>query len=67
MNGMEVLKKIKEIPGLKDVPVIMQTAAAERNQISQGIEAGVARYLTKPYEGLELVTIVNDALKLPQM
>ena len=63
MSGMEVLEKIKEIPGLKRIPVIMQTAAAGTDQVSQGIEAGAYSYLTKPYEDSALIGIIKAALK----
>src|SRR5208337_3271009 len=46
LNGMEVLKAVKADPRLKDIPVIMQSAASAREQILQGIKAGVYYYLT---------------------
>jgi DNA-binding response OmpR family regulator/anti-sigma regulatory factor (Ser/Thr protein kinase) len=63
MSGMEVLEKIKKVAELKNIPVIMQTAAAATRQILQGIEAGVYYYLTKPYEDIMLVSIIKAALK----
>ena len=62
MNGMELLKKIKEDKLLKDIPVIMQTAAAERNQVLEGIQAGVFHYLTKPYDEDTLRSIVVSCI-----
>jgi CheY-like chemotaxis protein len=62
LNGMEVLKAVKADPRLKDIPVIMQSAASAREQILQGIKAGVYYYLTKPYEDQMLLAIVGAAL-----
>lgn len=63
MDGLEVLKHIKANSRLKNIPVIMQTAAAATEQIVQGIEAGVYYYLTKPFDKQTLLAIVNSALQ----
>lgn len=63
MNGMQVLEQVKANPLWKDIPVIMQTAAASSEQILQGIQAGVYYYLTKPYEDGMLLSIVRSALR----
>ncbi|MGO9472659.1 MAG: response regulator [Rhodomicrobium sp.] len=62
LNGMEVLRAVKADPRLRDIPVIMQSAASAREQILQGIKAGVYYYLTKPYEDQMLLAIVGAAL-----
>ncbi|MGO9547423.1 MAG: response regulator [Rhodomicrobium sp.] len=62
LNGMEVLKAVKADPRFSDIPVIMQSAASAREQILQGIMAGVYYYLTKPYEDQMLLAIVGAAL-----
>lgn len=62
MNGMEFMAKIKAHEEFKKIPVIMQTAAAEKEQVAEGIRAGVYYYLTKPYEEEVLISIVNAAL-----
>jgi CheY-like chemotaxis protein len=63
LGGMEVLKAVKADPRHADIPVIMQSGAAERGQVLQGINAGVYYYLTKPYEKQMLLAIVGAALK----
>lgn len=62
MNGMEVLSYIKQDAVLKNIPVIMQTAAAASEQLLEGIKAGVYYYLAKPYDQNLLITIVKAAL-----
>ncbi|MGA7325919.1 MAG: response regulator [Rhodomicrobium sp.] len=62
LGGMEVLKAVKADPRFADVPVVMQSAASAREQILQGIKAGVYYYLTKPYEDQMLLAIVAAAL-----
>jgi CheY-like chemotaxis protein len=62
LDGMEFLRRIKDNARFKEIPVIMQTAAAAPDQILQGIQAGVYYYLTKPYDGPMLIGVVNSAL-----
>ena len=63
LNGMEVLKAVKADARFSEIPVIMQSAASARDQILQGIKAGVYYYLTKPYEDQMLLAIVGAALR----
>ena len=63
LGGMEVLRRIKADARFQDIPVVMQTAAAAADQVSEGIKAGVYYYLTKPYKGTTLVGIVRAALQ----
>jgi len=62
MNGIELLRRIKADPRFRDIPVIMQTAAAAQEQVREGIEAGAFYYLAKPYEPETLLAIVRAAL-----
>ena len=62
MDGMQLLSNIKDNDLLEHVPVVMQTARAESRDIVEGINAGAYYYLTKPYEGDVLKTIVRSAV-----
>jgi CheY-like chemotaxis protein len=62
MDGMAFLQRIKADDRFRDLPVIMQTAAATHDQVRQGIDAGVFYYLTKPYEEAVLLSLVRSAL-----
>ena len=48
LDGMGVLKRMKEDPALARIPVIMQTGATTAEEIRQGFEAGALYYLAKP-------------------
>lgn len=61
MDGMEFLKIIKKDKSFRDLPVIMQTAATTTEQVKQGIEAGVFYYLSKPYSGEILLSLIQAA------
>jgi len=62
MGGMEVLEKIKAHPDLNMLPVIMQTAAVEKHEVLEGMQAGCYYYLCKPFDEDMLISIVNTAV-----
>lgn len=62
MDGIQVLKRMKADGRLHSIPVIMQTAATSPEQIREGLAAGAFYYLTKPFEGEALQTIIRSAL-----
>ncbi len=49
MNGFELLKNIKADDALKDVPVLMVTAEAKKEDIVQAAQGGAAGYIVKPF------------------
>jgi two-component system chemotaxis response regulator CheY len=51
MDGLELLKKIRSDPELKDLPVLMVTAEAEKEKVIAAIQAGVSNYIVKPFTG----------------
>ncbi len=63
MDGMSFMATLNGLEKYRDIPVIMQTAAGSPEQIMEGIAAGVFYYLTKPYEKVTLLTILNSALE----
>ena len=62
MNGMELLRWVKNEPKYDHIPVIMQTAMDHPDQIKEGIEAGAFYYLTKPIQKDLLKSIVRAAV-----
>lgn len=49
MDGLDLLKKIRSDPELKDLPVLMVTAEAEKEKVIEAIKAGVSNYIVKPF------------------
>ncbi len=62
MDGIQLLRRLKEDARFKQVPVVMQTAASSPVEVREGIAAGAFYYLAKPYSGRELLAIVHAAL-----
>ena len=61
MNGVETLRRLKEIPGF-DIPVVALTADAIEGQDEKYIEAGFNDYLSKPIDRYELNRVLNKFL-----
>lgn len=49
MDGLDMLKKIRSDPELKELPVLMVTAEAEKDKVIAAIKAGVNNYIVKPF------------------
>jgi two-component system chemotaxis response regulator CheY len=49
MPGIELLKNIRADSALKDIPVLMVTAEAQKDNLLEAIKAGVSNYIVKPF------------------
>ena len=61
MDGYEFCRHVRRYHA--DLPVLMLTARGEINHKIKGFELGADDYLTKPFEGMELVARVKALLK----
>lgn len=62
MDGWAARGAILEIPKLKDTPVIFLSARAQQTDIQKGYDAGVAEYVTKPFDPIDLLEIIEKIL-----
>jgi len=62
MDGMALLRKIRDEDSHKRIPVIIQTARDSREEIIEGLEAGAYYYLTKPFAEPTMIAIVRSAV-----
>lgn len=49
MQGIDLLKAIREDPELAALPILMVTAEAKKDQIIAAVQAGVNGYVLKPF------------------
>ncbi|MDJ0738782.1 MAG: response regulator [Gammaproteobacteria bacterium] len=63
MNGLELLKRLRNDERHKGLPFIMLTANAQRDHVVEAIDAGVSDYLAKPFQPAELVRKILQALR----
>ena len=65
LNGMEVLKKIKDIDD--DLPVVLITAFTDIRQAVEVMKGGGYDYMAKPFDNNEVVWIARRALAEGQL
>lgn len=64
MDGISTVLQMKENKELKNIPVIFLTAKADVEDLKRGFDAGGVDYITKPFEGEELLARVGTHLEL---
>jgi len=64
MDGFEVCRELKRGSSTKDIPVIFLTAKTDIESTVKGLEMGAVDYVTKPFNGTELLARVKTHLEL---
>ncbi|MBI3166156.1 MAG: response regulator [Anaerolineales bacterium] len=62
MTGYDACRAMKQIPALKDIPVVFLSAKGQESEIQSGLEAGAEEYLLKPFAPDQLVERVRAIL-----
>jgi len=60
IDGLEVLKVVRETAELRSIPIVMLTSSREGPDLSRAYELGVNAYVVKPVEFKEFVTAISD-------
>ncbi len=60
INGIEVLKTIKQDPKLKKIPVIMLTSVNNQEDKTKCKKLGCSDYIVKPLEYKSFIDVVQD-------
>jgi len=63
MTGLELLKAVRSDENLKNIPVIMVTAEALKDNIVAAAQAGVNDYIVKPFTAGTLEEKIKKVLK----
>ena len=63
IDGLEILRKVRDMPAMKNTPVMMLTAKGTEFDTVTGLDAGADDYLAKPFGMMELVSRVNALLR----
>ncbi len=63
IDGTELLRRMRNTPALRRIPVIMATAKGAEYDRVQGLDSGADDYLVKPFSVIELVSRVKAVLR----
>jgi signal transduction histidine kinase/CheY-like chemotaxis protein len=63
IHGDEVLRRLRQDPRTRSIPVVMVSADATPGQIERLLEAGASDYLTKPLDVRKLLELLDRTLK----
>ena len=64
MHGIDACRRIKSVPRLQDIPVVMVTSMEDFDSLNDAFDAGAIDYVTKPIRKQELRSRVRSALAL---
>ncbi|WP_160714079.1 response regulator [Chitinophaga solisilvae] len=63
LDGYGVLHMLHKNESLRPIPFIFLTAKTERTDVRRGMEMGADDYITKPFEGAELLSAIESRLR----
>ena len=49
MGGLEVLKAVRADPASNNIPIVMCTSVADKEQVMEAIKSGASNYVVKPF------------------
>ncbi|ATF18678.1 response regulator transcription factor [Phaeobacter gallaeciensis] len=59
-SGLEIIRELRDSGQLPDLPVLMLTARGQLRDREMAEQAGVTRFMTKPFSNNEVLTAVRD-------
>ncbi|AFY30545.1 response regulator transcription factor [Calothrix sp. PCC 7507] len=67
MNGYELVRRVRQQPGYRLLPVILLTARTKTQERILGYQSGCDLYLPKPFELEELAAAIRNLLERSQI
>ena len=67
MDGVELLKTLRQTPGTRGIPVLLISGRAPEAQRIEGFEEGADGFLAKPYTERELRALIGSMLRSAQL
>jgi two-component system, chemotaxis family, chemotaxis protein CheY len=64
LDGIGLLKKIRQNESLKGIPFIILTANDKKEHVLKAVQAGINNYIVKPVDPETLQLKINQTLKL---
>ncbi len=63
MDGIETVRKIREMENIKDIPVIFFTGSTSKDIVDKCMELGMVDYIVKPYKPDDLIGRLEKCFK----
>ena len=63
MMGIDLLRAIRSDEKLKQIPVLMVTAEAQKENLMEAVKAGVSNYVVKPFTAETMQEKINKIFK----
>jgi len=63
LDGWQVAERLLEDDGTMVIPIVFLTARAEFRDRARGLDIGGVDYVTKPFNPIELASLVRDLLE----
>lgn len=60
LTGLEVLERLRASGALARVAVIIVSTEGHEGQVANGLRAGAAAYITKPFDSEKLLAAIRD-------
>jgi adenylate cyclase len=67
MNGIEVVRRLRESEKHRSLPVILVTAKGSQEDKIRGLDAGADDYVVKPFDSFELLARVRAMMRIKQL
>jgi len=64
MDGLEFIKRLRAVPGLEELPILMITANDNKGVRYEALQIGATDFLTKPVDHIEFSARVRNMLAL---
>jgi len=63
MDGIELTRLIRQNDNYKDIPIVALTGYAMGHEKNEFLAKGMTHYLSKPFSRMQLLEIINEAIK----
>jgi two-component system chemotaxis response regulator CheY len=59
MDGVELIKRVRQQPGKRFMPIIMLTSVSQKEMKAAGKKAGASGWVTKPFRPEQLLSVIQ--------
>ena len=63
LSGLDVCRKLKGNPATRDIKILMLSARGQEREKEEGLQAGADRYISKPFNYINLLETIWELLK----